>query len=187
VRDHNQHALISRQKILEPMDRVEIQVVRRLVKQERLRISKQRLRQQHPDFLSALQLAHFSLVQFIGDVEALKQNGSVAFGGVAVFLADDSFQLAELHAISIGDFRLGINAVALLSGRPQALVAHNDGVDCAITIKGKLVLAQDADLLRVDDRALLRLDLAGQKLHESGFARAVRPGQAIAFARRKGG
>ena len=40
--------------------------------------------------------------------------------------------------------------------------------------------------LRADHRSLLRLQLAGQQLHESGFAGAVRPGQAVALPRRKG-
>ncbi len=45
------------------------------------------------------------------------------------------------------------------------------------------VLAQDAKFLRPDHVALLRLDFAGQQLHERGLARAVRTGQAVASAR----
>ena len=71
--------------------------------------------------------------------------------------------------------------------RPQPLVAHDDGVDHAIGVEGELVLAQDAELARADDGALLRLEFAGEHLHESGLAGAVGAGQAVALARRKGG
>ena len=162
-------------------------MVRGLVKQEGLRISKQGLRQQHADFLPALQLAHGPFVQFIWNVQALQKDGRVALRRVSVFLADNSFQFPKPHAVRITNLGLGINFVALLGGCPQPLIAHDDGVNRAIPVKGKLVLAQHADLSRVNDRPLLRVDLAGQELHESGFSGAVRPGKSIAFPRRKAG
>ncbi len=133
VRDDDQHAFILIQKTLQPVDRVEIEVVGRLVEQQRLRMPEKRLRQQHADFLSARQFAHFPFVQLVGNVEALQQNGGVGFGGVAVFLADDAFQFAELHAVGVGHLRLGIDSVALFQGGPQPLVAHDDGVDARDT------------------------------------------------------
>src|SRR5271166_1932142 len=58
VRNHDQHALILIKKILQPVDRVQIQVVRGLVEQQRLRMPKQRLRQQHAHLLPARNLRH---------------------------------------------------------------------------------------------------------------------------------
>src|SRR5437762_14151665 len=77
--------------------------------------------------------------------------------------------------------------VALLESRPQPPIAHDHGIDYAIAIKGKLVLAQHTQLFRTDDSSLLRFFLAGQQLHKCGFAGAVRPSQAIALAGRKAG
>ena len=81
-------------------------------------MSEQRLRQQHADLLSALQLAHLALVQFVGNVEPLQQNRGVGFGGVAVLFADDAFQLAEPHAVFVGDLRLGVDARRALPSPP---------------------------------------------------------------------
>ena len=148
-------------------------------------MSEQGLRQQHADFLSALQLAHLAGVHLVGNVEALQQDGGVALGGVAVFFADDAFEFAQLHAVGVGDLRLLVDGVALLHGRPQPLVAHDDGVDHGVGVEGELVLAQHAELARADDRALLRVEFAAEQLHEGGFAGAVGPGQAIALARRE--
>jgi len=76
--------------------------------------------------------------------------------------------------------------VALFHGGPEGLVAHDDGVDDAIGVKGELVLAQNAQLARADDVALLGVELAGEDLHEGGFAGAVGSGEAVAAAGHKG-
>ena len=142
VRDGDQRAVVARQEILQPVDRVEIEVVGGLVEQQRLRLAEERLRQQHAHLLPALQLAHLALVERLGNVEAVEQHGGVALGGVAVLVADGAFELAEAHAVFVGHFGLGVDAVALFERSPERLVAHDDGVDDAIGVEGELILAQ---------------------------------------------
>ena len=122
---------------------------------------------------------------FVGNVETLQQDRSVALGGVAVFFADDAFKFAELHAVFVGHVMLGVNRIALLHGGPQALVAHDDGVDRGVSVEGKLVLAQNSELARTHHRPFLRLQFAAEQLHKRRLARAIGSGQAIALARRK--
>src|SRR5579862_10038397 len=148
-------------------------------------MSEQSLRQQHADFLSTLQLAHFSLMQFVANIEPLQQDRSVTLSGISVFFADNAFQLSELHSVFIRKLSLRMNAVALFHRSPQTLVAHHHGVDNAIGVEGKLILAQYAELLWTHDSSLLRIKFAGQKVHKRSFTCAVRPGQAIALARRE--
>ena len=140
----------------------------------------QRLRQQHAHLLAALQLAHLALVQRVLNVEPLQQHRGIALRGVAVFFADHALKLAQAHAVLIGQLGLFVDPVALFERRPERLVAHNDRIDHAVRVKGILVLAQHAELLRAHHIALLRVDLTGQHLHKRRLARAVRPGQAIA-------
>jgi len=186
VRDRDQDAVIVIQEPLQPVDRVEVEVVGRLIEQQCEGMSEQGLRQQHANFLAALQFAHFSVVQFVGNIEPLQQNRSIRFGGVAVLFANDAFQLAELHSVFIRKFRLGMNPIALFHRGPQALVAHHHGIDDTVGVKGKLVLAQHAELLRTHDGPLLGIEFAGQKPHKRRLARAVRSGKTIALARREG-
>ncbi len=160
VRNGDDDAVVDIEKSLQPVDGIQVEVVGGLVEQQGLRMAEQGLRQQHADFLSALQFAHFAGVQFVGDVETLQQNCGIAFGCVAVFFADDAFEFAELHAVFVGHVVLGVDGVAFLDGGPQALVAHDDGVDHAEGVEGELVLAQDAELARTHDRAFLRLEFA---------------------------
>ena len=142
--------VITAKEVLEPVDRVEVQVVGRLVQQQRAGASIQRLREQHAHLLSALQLAHRPLVERVGDVEPLQQHGGVAFSRVAVLVADDAFELAEAHAVLVGHVGLRIQRVALGQRVPQPLVAHDDGVDHAEGVEGELILAEDAELWTVE-------------------------------------
>ena len=57
VRDDDQRAVVADEELPQPVDRVEVEVVGRLVEQQRLGMAEQRLRQQHAHLLAALQLA----------------------------------------------------------------------------------------------------------------------------------
>ena len=101
VRDHDHHAVVLVKKSLQPVDGIQVEVVRWFVEQQSLGMPKQGLRQQHADFLSALQFAHLAFVSFIGNVQALQQDRGIAFRRVAVFLAYDPFQFPQLHAVFV--------------------------------------------------------------------------------------
>ena len=76
MRDHDERAVVAHEKLAQPVDRVEVEVVRRLVEQQRLRMAEERLREEHAHFLAALQLGHRPLVQRVRDVEALQQDAA---------------------------------------------------------------------------------------------------------------
>src|ERR1700674_1096012 len=104
-------------------------------------MSEQSLREQHSNFLSALQFAHGASVELIWNVEALKQYRGISFGCVTVFFSDYAFELSELHSIFVSNVRLLVNLVAFLHGFPQALISHDHGVGHAISVESKLILA----------------------------------------------
>ena len=120
-----------------------------LVEQQRGRAAEQRLRQQHAHLLAALQLAHLPFVQRGFHTQAVEQHRGVGFRRVAAFFADDAFELAEAHAVLVGQLvvRLVVERVAFLERPPERRVAHDDGVDHAELVEGELVLAQHAELL----------------------------------------
>ena len=126
-------------------------------------------------------------MQFVGNIEALQQDGSVALGSVAVFFAYCSFKLTQPHTIFVGHFRLGIDSVALFQCRPETLIAHDHGVNHAIGIEGKLVLAQHPELFGADDRTFLRVLFTCQELHKRRLAGAVGAGEAVALSRHEAG
>ncbi len=185
VGNDDQRAFVADEELAQPMDRVEVQMVGRLVEQQRFGPAEERLREQHAHLLSALQLRHRPIVQRVRNVQPLQQNRRVAFGFVSVLVADNPFELAEAHAFGVGHLALRVEPLALFERAPEAVVAHDDRVDHAEGVERVLVLAQDAHLRRAHDDAALRRLFAGQQLHERGFAGAVRAGEAVAPARRK--
>ena len=182
VRDHDQGAVVAHEEFPKPVNRVEVEVVRRFVEQQRLGMSEKRLRQQHANFLPSLQLAHLPFVHLVGDVQSLQQNRRVALGCVSVFFADNAFEFTEPHAVFVGHVALAVKHFTFFERAPQASVPHDDGVDDAKLVKGELILPENAELLRANHRALLRRDFSSQQLHERRFAGAVGACQAVPAA-----
>ena len=180
--DGDERAVVAVQEVLEPVNGFKIEVVGGLVEEQGFRLAKQGLRQQDADFLPALHLTHFALVEFLGNVEAIEEDSGVGLGGVAVLVADGAFELAKPHAVGVGEVGFVVDAVALFKSGPEAPVAHDDGVDDAVGVEGELILAEYAELARADDGTFLRVELAGEDLHEGGLAGAVGSGEAVAAA-----
>ncbi len=170
------------QEILQPVDGVEIEVVGGLVEEQGFRFSEKGLGEKDADFLAALQLGHFAFVQRFRNVEAIEEHSGVGFSGVTIFVADHAFKFAKPHAVGVSQLGLLVDAVALFQGSPERLVAHDDGVDDAISIERELILTENAEFARADDGAFLRVEFAGEDFHEGGFAGAVGPGESVAAA-----
>ena len=187
VGDHDERTLIADQELLEPVNGVEVEVIRRLVQQQRLGVAEERLRQQDSHLLAALQLGHGPFVKRIRNVEPLEQRGGVALGRVAVFLPDDSLELAQSHAVLVRQLGLRVEPVAFGERAPEPLVAHDHRVDDAVGVEGILILAQHAELSGPAHGPALRLQLSREQLHERGFSGPVGPAQPVAAPRREGG
>src|SRR5256885_13225613 len=50
----------------------------------------------------------------------LEKDRGVALGGVPIFLAHNTFELPELHAIFIGHVMLGVDGITLLQRSPRS-------------------------------------------------------------------
>ena len=80
---------------------------------------------------------------------------------------------------------LAYSASRSSSGLPQRGVAHDHGIDHAKFVEGKLVLPQNAELLRAGNVTLGRFEFAGQNLHQRGFACTIGTGDTIAALGKK--
>ena len=104
VRNHDQRSFVIPHVILQPVDRIQIQVVGGFVQQQGRRMAEQRLRQQHANLLPALQLAHGALMQRFVYAQPVQQDGRIAIRRIPVLFADDAFQFSQAHAVGIGQF-----------------------------------------------------------------------------------
>ena len=71
--DDKAGVLVIQNKILEPVDGLDIKVVRRLVEHDDIGLAEQRLRKQHLDLQTRVGVGHEIIVQLHRDAEALQK------------------------------------------------------------------------------------------------------------------
>ena len=184
VRDDDDRALALVEHVLQPADRVDVEVVGRLVEQQDVRVRKQRLREQDPQLPPRGDGAHRAAVLLLGDAEAEEERARARLRVVSAVLGELRLEVGGLHVVVLGGVGVRVDRVALGHGRPHLLVAHQHDVEYALVFVGELVLAQAPDaLVGVDgDVARRGLQFAAEDLHERGLAAAVGADQAVAVA-----
>ena len=187
VRDDDHGAVAIVQRLLEPADGVDVQVVRRFVEQQDIRIGEQRLRQQNAQFPARRDFAHRAVMLFNRNTDAEQQFAGARFGGVAVHLAVFDFQVGHFIAVFLAHFGQRVDAIALLLHFPQLAVAHDNRIQHGECFEGELILAQLTDtLVRVERNvAQRRLEIAAEDLHKGRFTAAVGADQTITVAAAK--
>src|SRR5206468_11337590 len=111
-------AVVTNEKVLQPMNGLEVEIIGGLVEEQRFWISEERLGEENANHLTALQLGHLTLVKFVGDVEALEKDGGVRLSLIPVFITDNALELAKAGAVFVCHLGLGIDDLALLESRP---------------------------------------------------------------------
>ena len=182
--DHDHGALEVQQEVLQPVHRVDVQVVGGLVHHQQVGIAEQGLSQQHLHLQPGIQGGHVVVVQVGAHAKALKDAAGVALGLPAAQLGVLRLQLAGQQTLLVGHLLLGIQGLLLLADVVQPLVAHDDRVHDVIGVIGVLILLQHghADVGQHGHLAGGGLQLAGQDLQKGGLAGAVGADDAVAVA-----
>ena len=175
------------QELLQPEDRIDVQVVRGLVQEEDVRIAEERLGHEDADLFAVGQVLHERSVLCRGDPQLAQQLGGLGFGVPAVQVGERGLQLTGAHAIGLAEVWLRIERVLLHHQRVQDLVAHDDRRQGRHLVEGEVILGKHAEpLVRLDAHgAGGRLDLARQALQERRLSGAVGADEPIAIAGRE--
>ena len=185
MRYNDDGALIICQKIFQPCNGMNVQMVGRLVKQHDIRLAKQRLCQQNLDLFCVGAVLHAAVQNVIClESQTLQQASRFGICIPAVQLCKFCFQLCSAVAVFLGKWILGIQRIFFLHDFIQALVALNNRVYNRAVIKGKMILTQNRHAqLRIQlHRTGRRLQIAGQHAQEGGLTRTVRADDTIAVA-----
>ena len=106
---NDEHGLVEVGEVrFEPVDGVEVEVVGRLVEEEVVGVSKQRLCQEDTHFLLTRKFAHKFVMEVFLDAEAGEQSGCVRFGVPTVEFRKFCFEFAHALAVSVREVRLGV-------------------------------------------------------------------------------
>ena len=184
MRDDDHRRVVLVERLLEPTNRVDVEVVGRFVEQQHVRLREQRLREQHAQLPARRDVAHRAVVEFLLDADAEQQRTRARLGVVAAVFGELAFGFGGVHVVVVGGFRVRVDRVTLGHGGPHFGVAHHHDVEHAHVFVRELVLAQLAEThVRLQrDVAGARLEVAAEDLHERRLATAVRADQTIAVA-----
>ena len=99
MRDDNHRAVAVVQRLLQPANGVDVQVVGRFVEQQDVRVREQRLRQQDAQLPARGDFAHRAVMLFNRNAHAQQQFARARFSRVAVHFAIFNFQVGHFIAI----------------------------------------------------------------------------------------
>ncbi len=106
VADDDHRRVVVVERALEPADRVDVEVVGRLVEQQHVGPREQRLREQHAQLQARRDLAHRQVVLRLVDARVDQDRAGARLGRVAVVLRDLAFELGRPHVVLVGGLRV---------------------------------------------------------------------------------
>ena len=181
VRGHQQAALVALEEVLEPDEAFEIEVVARLVEQQRVGAHEENLGERDAHLPAAGQCADIAVHHRLAEAEAVEDFAGAGIEAVAVELlelalhlavaGDDLVHLVGAVGVGHGGFELG----ELAHQRTGGTGAFHDFGDGAAALHVADVLAEvaDGDAAIDGDLALVGLLLAGDQAEQRGLAGAV--------------
>ena len=187
MRDDQDPAGVILEEALEPLDHVDVEVVRRLVEEEEVRLAQERLRQADARLLAAGEMRDVLLKVLLCEAEA---EGHAADAALVVVAAE---QFEALDDLAVGAHRLlCVVDGNLLLERLLALAERDDIVKGAQELLVERPCAEVGLLLDIADsrrlielyRAAVILLLAEQAAHERRLAGTICPDKADLVAAR---
>ena len=183
VRHDHDEPWERRQELLEPADRHDVEVVRRLVEEERVGLPRERPREEDAQLEPARERGERLRVHGRRDAEPFEDLARLRLERVAVVPED---RLLEVRVAVRVELALGVEqALLLLHRAPHLGVPHHRDVDDPVRLPVVVILLQDAEahLLRNRDDPLRGRVLAGEDAEQRRLPRPVRADEAVAVPR----
>ena len=145
---YDQYRMLKiREIVLQPRNRFQVEVVRRLIQQQVIRLTIKRTRQKDTHFLLTAQVLHHAVMDLLRNTQTTQQAGGIALGVPSLHLGKLLLQLRNTDTILVTEIRLSVEGVLLAHDLPQDRMSHQDRVHDRILIKSEVVLAQDRQAL----------------------------------------
>ena len=143
VTDHQYRPFVIQKKVLQPDDTVQIEIVRRFVEQNDIRVTKERLSQQNLHLQARIQLLHGQHVKLRTDPEPLKQAGCVTLSLPAAKFGKFFFQFGGPQAVFIAEIGLIVDDVFFQTTGVKTGITHDNGGQGRHIVIETLVLLED--------------------------------------------
>jgi len=185
---HDNNVFETFEVIFEPADGFQVQVVRRFIEQENVRVAEQGLCQEHANLLATVEVRHQVVMEFFGNAEALEEHCCVGVGFVTADFAKARFDFHGLHALFFGHFRQSVKFVTFFAQFIKFWETHHYSFENRVVFVGEVVLLEDGDTFArvLRDFTRVRFEFARKNLEECGFAGTVCADNTVAIAALEG-
>ena len=170
--DHDHHRRIALQEVFQPQRRFQIQVVRRFVEQQQVRLRKQQRRQRHAHFPAARKTVERTALHFFVKAKTHQYARRARRGGIGI---DGDQPFVHLgHAVGVQPLLLAFDHERRTLG-----IGGEHGVERR-RVPGRSLLRNIADTRALGhfERAVIGLQRADHHLHQGRLPRAIAPDQA---------
>ncbi len=161
VGDDERDAAVPGEELLQPADRQDVEVVGRLVEEQRVGAAEEHLRQEHAQLESSGQRRERPPVRREGNAEPLEHRRGAGLQGVAVQVLESLLEIGEACGVPVAVID---DPVSLHQGTPHRGVPHHGEIEDDLRVVEEAVLPQDPDSRASGDgyRSLRRGLVAGQ-------------------------
>ena len=142
VTDHKHCLFYVTQIFFQPLHRVEVEVISRLIEQQIVGMSEQSFGQHYANLLVVGQFAHLLFVQILFYAEVAQHLCCIAFGLPTVHFGKLVFQFGCTITVFFAHLLLRIESLALFHIVPKRLMSHQDCIENAVLIVLEMVLIQ---------------------------------------------
>ena len=153
--DNDDRVIKVDQKFFKPCDRIQIQMVGRLIKEKDIRISEEGFCKKNFHFLSAVEIFHNSIVKVRFNSQTIKKNGRITFSFPSVQFGKFAFKLTGTHTILFCEIFFHIDRIFFLHNLIKAGITHDYCVQYLTVIIFIMVLFKNRETL-----ALIHRDIA---------------------------
>ena len=132
------------QKVLQPHNRLCVEVVGRLVEYENIWIAEECLRKQNFNFLLTVEFAHKHIVIFLSEFEFVEKRRRVALRFPSSKLGKLRFEFCREISVLFAEVGLCVQSVFFIHYLYEFLVSHKHGTHNGIFVKIVLILIEYA-------------------------------------------
>jgi len=163
---NNNRILKVDQELLEPSNRIEIQMVGWLIQKQNIRVAKQSLCQKDFDFQITIKLAHHFVMNICINAKTIQEGCRITLCIPAIHLCKLCFKLRCTDTIFIREVFLRIDCVLFFHNIIQAFISHNNRVEYHILVVFEVILLQNRQTLAIihDNFTICRFKFSGKNL-----------------------
>ena len=156
------------EEVREPGDGAGVEVVRRFVEEEEVRLAEEGLGQEHLHLFGTAEVADIHIMQVLGNAKVAEKFSGIAFSSPSPHFPILRLQIRRTQAFFLSGIRVHVDRVLFLRDGIHLLVPHDDRIQHLLVFIFEVVLLQNGHAVALvqRDRAARGVLFAGNDLEQ---------------------